>query len=49
MFDIANRIKKVAPRENAYDINILHPNEFEQLRRKNNISLELFIESVGGA
>jgi len=30
-------------------VNFLFPNEFEQLRRKKNIPLPLFIESVGGA
>lgn len=42
MFDIANRVKKNVP-VNAYEVNLLYPNEFEQLRRKKKISLELFI------
>jgi hypothetical protein len=47
MFDISSKFKK----DNAVSLEmiIIEPNEFEMLRRKNNISLELFISSIAGA
>lgn len=48
MFQIHDRKHKEV-NNSAYELTLLYPNEFEILRRKKSIPLELFIESVAGA
>lgn len=47
-FDISIKVKKEQSGPNLA-ITLLYPNEFEILRRKNNIPIDLFISSISGA
>lgn len=47
-FDISIKVKKEQSNPNIA-ITLLYPNEFEILRRKNNIPIDLFISSIAGA
>lgn len=49
MFDISAKMTKKTSNVVSIDVTFLYPNEFEMLRRKKQIPLDLFIESVTGA